>query len=94
MAATVPFGTDHTDALEQGTVGSPPVGEGLVELRVEPFLRRPPGLLDEAVNVAERQRPVQGFGSSVIADGREQNALGPGVALTSLCEKLDPAHAR
>ncbi len=94
MAATLPLGTDHADALEQRTVGSPPVGQCLAELRVEPFLGRPPGLLHEAVNLAERQGPLQRLAHRVIADGGEHDALGSGVALASLSQKLDPACAR
>lgn len=94
VAAAIPLGTDHPHPLEQWTVGPPPVGQGLTELWVELFLGRTPGLLHESVNLAECQRSVQRLGRRLIAEGREQNALRPGVALARLREEGDPACSR
>ncbi len=81
---------DHPQAAEGRVVGGVPVGEQVVQHRVEVLLRRIPGLQQVMVDPDRVDRPDGRVGVGV---GGEENLLRFGEEGNALLQELHAAHA-
>ena len=91
VAARRPPAGEQPQPLEGRSEVGDPVGEEVVEHRVELLFRRVPGLEDVLVEANGVDRLDRDIGVGV---GGQENAFGVRLQLDGLGQELDPGHAR